>query len=66
MKKIKEFIKEKGIPRRSFLKLAGLSSVGLSLGFPLKTKWAHASEPKSKKIKANWQDDPDGNRYFVK
>lgn len=66
MKKIKEFIKEKGIPRRSFLKLAGLSSVGLSLGFPLKTKWAQASEQKSRKMKANWQDDPDGNRYFVK
>lgn len=48
MKKIKEIFKEKVIPRRSFLKLAGLSSVGLSMGFPLNTKWDHASEPHPK------------------
>jgi hypothetical protein len=66
MKKIKEFIKEKGMPRRSFLKLAGLSSVGLGLGFPLNTKWAIASEPKTKKIRSkNIITDPNGNKYFV-
>lgn len=65
MKKIKEFIKAKGMPRRSFLQLAGLSSVGLSLGFPLKTKWAHASEIRPKKMKGIWRTDPEGNKYFV-
>jgi hypothetical protein len=66
MEKTKEFIKEKGMPRRSFLKLAGLSSVGLSLGFPLNTKWAIAGESKSKKMNANWLIDPiTGNKYFV-
>lgn len=67
MKNTKEFIKEKeGMQRRSFLKLAGLSSVGLSLGFPLKTKWAYAGEPKSNNSKGSWHIDPgSGNRYFV-
>ena len=67
MKKLKEFIKEKGMPRRSFLKMAGLSSLGMSLGFPLKTKWAYASETKnSKRLKANWVTDPTtGYQYFV-
>ncbi len=65
MKKVKEFIEEKVMQRRSFLKLAGLSSVGLSLGFPLKTKWARAGEPQPKKLNANWYTDPDGNKYFM-
>jgi hypothetical protein len=66
MRKIKEFIKEKGMQRRSFLKLAGLSSVGLSLGFPLNTKWADAGEPESRKSVGSWHTDPTtGNSYFV-
>lgn len=42
------FIEEQEIPRRFFIKLVGLSSIGLSLGFPFQTKWAFASEPKTK------------------
>ena len=66
MKKIKEFIKERGMKRRSFLKLAGLSSVGLSLGFPLNTRWADAGEPETRKSVGSWHTDPTtGNSYFV-
>jgi hypothetical protein len=67
MGKIKEFIKGKGMERRSFLKLAGLSSLGMSLGFPLKTKWANASSTclGRGKYKKYWRTDAQGNRYFV-
>lgn len=64
MNKVKEFIAEKALPRRSFLKVAGLSSVGLSLGFPLKTRWAQAGESQDKKLTANWHTDANGNKYF--
>ncbi|MCK5186331.1 MAG: hypothetical protein KAR43_04295 [Deltaproteobacteria bacterium] len=65
MKNIKDLIKEKVMPRRSFLKTAGLSSLGLSMGFPLKSKWAYAQEPQEKKAKANWKTNDDGYQYFV-
>ena len=67
MGKIKEFMAKKVMPRRSFLKLAGLSSVGMSLGFPLNTKWANASSDCCGygKKKRYWKTDKDGNRYFV-
>jgi coproporphyrinogen III oxidase len=39
-----KIVKKKGMQRRSFLKLAGLSSIGLGLGFPLQTQWAFPSE----------------------
>jgi len=65
MKSIKDLIKEKAMPRRSFLKTAGLSSLGLSMGFPLKSKWAYAQEPQEKKAKANWKTNNDGYQYFV-
>lgn len=66
MRKIKDFIKEKGMPRRSFLKTAGLSSLALSMGFPLKSKWAFAQESQQeRKLKANWQTNDDGYQYYV-
>ena len=65
MKNIKDLIKGKVMPRRSFLKTAGLSSLGLSMGFPLKSKWAYAQEPQEKKAKANWKTNDDGYQYFV-
>jgi len=52
--------------RRSFLKLAGLSSAGLGLGFPLNTKWAHAGETRKSNRRATWKTDPaSGNQYFT-
>ncbi len=69
MKNIKDLLKEgkKGIERRSFLKLAGLSSVGLGLGLPLNTKWAEASSTcfGNGKYKRYWRTDKEGNHYFV-
>ena len=38
MNKTKDIVKQNGMPRRSFLKMAGLSSLGLNLGFPLDAK----------------------------
>ncbi len=52
--------------RRSFLKLAGLSTAGIGLGFPLNTKWAHAETTRKSGCRANWQTDlTTGNRYFT-
>jgi hypothetical protein len=66
MGKERESGKEGKMHRRSFLKLAGLSSMGLGMGFPLKTKWANASQTKPKKLGTNWSTDPTtGNQYFV-
>ena len=68
MKKNKNVLREKSLPRRSFLKLAGLSSVGLSMGFPLNTRWAEASTVDSNPITdANvWKTDRQtGRTYFV-
>ena len=52
MKKEKNVFREKkSLPRRSFLKLAGLSSFGLSMGFPLNTRWAEAATLETNAIK---------------
>jgi hypothetical protein len=63
----RSLLKKVSHSRRNFLKLAGLSSAGLSMGFPLNTKWAEASGDclGYGKEKIYWKTDPDGNRYFV-
>lgn len=68
MKKDKKFFREKkSLPRRSFLKLAGLSSVGLSMGFPLNTRWAEAATVETNAVKdlGIWKKDAQGRTYFV-
>jgi hypothetical protein len=67
MKKEKKILKENGIARRSFLKLTGLSSLGLSLGFPSFAKWGnvYAEDQKASRSATEWKTDADGNRYFV-
>jgi hypothetical protein len=64
MKKVKEYFKERSLQRRSFLKLAGLSVAGLSMGFP---RWSHAVEHTEVKAVHDdiWHTDADGNLYFV-
>ena len=65
MKKEKEQSNNKSLQRRSFLKLAGLSFAGLSIGFP---RWGHAAE-KLPEITGDhkhlWHTDANGNLYFV-
>ncbi len=65
MRKIGKFIKEKGMPRRSFLKMAGLSSLGLNLGFPLKSRWAIAGETEAIKPNLHWATNNEGYPYFT-
>jgi len=68
---IKKFINEKTIKRRSFLKLAGLSSVGLSLGFPLTTLWGKTIDSENREIKSEsffkkiWHRNKEDKRYFI-
>lgn len=64
MKTLKEFFSVKNLRRRSFLKLAGLASMGLGLG-PIFAKWGSAGEQVTTKPMANWKIDEDGNQYFV-
>jgi len=65
IKKEKEQSNSKSLQRRSFLKLAGLSFAGLSIGFP---RWGHAAE-KLPEITGDhkhlWHTDANGNLYFV-
>jgi hypothetical protein len=65
MKKGNENSNSKSLQRRSFLKLAGLSFAGLSMGFP---RWGHAAE-KLPEITGDhkhlWHTDANGNLYFV-
>lgn len=68
MKKIAQEIKGRGGQRRSFLKLAGLSTLGLSMGFPLNTRWAEASTIETNALLDGkiWKKDPaTGLTYFV-
>jgi len=68
MKKNAHMAQDKGVQRRSFLKLAGLSSLGLSMGFPLNTKWAEASTIEKTGLLDGkiWKKDPaTGYSYFV-
>ena len=65
MKKVKEYFKDKSLQRRSFLKLAGLSVAGLSMGLP---RWSHAGETPAEisgDHKHLWHTDKDGNLYFI-
>ncbi len=64
MKKIKDFFGNINMQRRSFLKLAGLSSLGLGLT-PLSAKWGNAGQPKVYKPLADWKTDENGNSYFI-
>ena len=65
MKKVKEYFKDNISQRRSFLKMAGLSFAGLSMGLP---KWGHAAEqPPDHETDHNhlWHTDKNGNLYFI-
>lgn len=53
------------IGRRSFMQWAGLTSLGLSMGFPLRSRWALADEPARTKALAGWKKRADGYEYFV-
>ena len=64
MGKLRNFI-SKGMPRRSFLKMAGLSSIGFNLGFPLKSKWAFAEESEAIQPNVHWKTNSEGYPYFV-
>jgi len=70
MKQLKELFGKKALHRRSFLKYTGISSVGLSLGFPFFATWGRtatvdAAQTAPSKPVANWKTDSSGNRYFV-
>ena len=59
---------KQGIARRSFLKLTGISSLSLGLGFPYIEKMgkAYASSDEIKKRSCTiWKIDDQGNRYFI-
>jgi hypothetical protein len=65
MKKEKGNSNNKSLQRRSFLKLAGLSFAGLSMGFP---RWGHAAEQMpdhQTDHKHLWHTDQNGNLYFI-
>ncbi len=53
-----------GIKRRSFLKIAGLSPLGITLG-PMFATWGKTSEAEAGETTAIWRTDSEGNRYFV-
>lgn len=65
MGKIKDCIKQRGMPRRSFLKMAGLSSLGLNLGFPPHARWAFAEESPQRESSIPWRMNSEGYPYFV-
>ena len=67
MSKTNKLLKKDGIKRRSFLKLTGLSSLGLSLGFPYFAKSGNVSagEHGVYKTATEWKTDSEGNVYFV-
>ena len=65
MKKLRQLFKGEKTSRRSFLKLAGLSATGLSLGFPLNSKWVSAQEPQTRETKGSWYISPEGKKYCV-
>jgi hypothetical protein len=65
MGKIKDVGKQNGMPRRSFLKMAGLSSLGLNLGFPLDARLAFAEDEKSREARIHWTINHEGYPYFV-
>jgi hypothetical protein len=47
------------------MKWAGLSGIGLSLGFPLCSKWALAEDSSRSKASTLWKKRSDGYEYFV-
>ncbi len=61
----KDVAGQQGMARRSFLKMAGLSSLGLNLGFPLDAKWACAEERQERKAHARWAVNHEGFPYFA-
>jgi hypothetical protein len=69
MGKIKEFLKTQTMQRRSFLKAAGLSSAGLSLGLPFSPKKGNAAVMSADGPityhKNIWKTDANGNTYFT-
>jgi len=64
-KKMKSLLNGKGMHRRSFLKMAGFSSVGLSFGFPFYAKWGRAGEGETLRSETDWKTDEEGNKYFI-
>ncbi len=66
MKK-KNDTEKQGIARRSFLKLTGISSLSLGLGFPYIAKMGKvsAANQPSQKSSTRWKIDAEGNRYFI-
>ena len=66
MKHVKKSSKYKGIYRRSFLKMAGLSTVGLSLGLPFCAKDKDIDDTVMSKTLVNWQTDENGNTIWEK
>lgn len=69
MKKIPNVFNAQSLPRRSFLKLAGISSLGLSLGLPFSPKKGHTaavvSDGRIRFHSAIWKTDAGGNLYFT-
>jgi len=63
MGKVKDLYE--GIHRRAFLKVAGLSSLGLGLGFLMVTKWGNVSETPAFTPMVDWKRDKNGNKYFI-
>ncbi len=65
MKQLKKSTKYTGIYRRSFLKIAGLSTVGLSLGLPFCAKDKDIEDTVMSKTFVDWRTDENGNKYFI-
>lgn len=65
MKNIAKIKERHGLQRRSFLKIIGLSSLGLSLGLPFCGKWESPQEEALSKTMAEWKPNEKGNFYFV-
>ena len=51
--------------RRSFLKIAGLSTLGLSLGLPFCAKDQGINDNVMSKTLVDWRTDENGNKYFI-
>ena len=45
--------------------MLGLSSVGLSWGFPFYTRWGRTNETTVTKTIVDWRTDKNDNKYFV-